>query len=168
MSENPDAVANAWRIHEAQLQWTSQVDSKASFVLAIESGLTVGVVTLSGDGHRLTHLDDAFTKGAYMSGVFLIVAGLLAVAFVVRPRLRKNDMPKEGDEKVDYIFFGHAMQWDAEELQSALCTGEILPVLTRQITRTSRIAWTKHVALQWSITLAAIGTALVGVAAWTN
>ncbi len=163
-----DARSNAWKVHDAQVQWTSQVDAKAAFVLAIESGLLAGIVTLSGDNHRLTDLDDDFTRYSYMLGMAFVVAALICVAWVVRPRLRKTDMSKEPDENADYIYFGHAQAWSPEKLASTFERGDILPAISRQIVRMADIAWKKHVALQWSITCAVIGTSIVGLAAWTN
>lgn len=109
-------IDTAWRIHDAQIAWTSQVDSKASFVLAIEAAVIGGVVTLAGDGHRLTGLEQGWTLGIFVLGVVLLIGALVSVALVVRPRLRNADLVKEAD--TNYIFFGHAKQYDPDKLRN--------------------------------------------------
>ena len=165
-TDDPGALGDAWKLHDAQVQWTSQVDSKASFVLAIETGLMAGVVALAGDGRRLSALDDAWTHVFFVAGVAFIALGLVAVAWCVRPRLRIPNI--EAESKVDYIYFGHVRHWDAEALASQLARDEMLQVVIRQVVRMAEIAWRKHRYLQVSITSAMIGTLLVSLAAWTN
>lgn len=160
------AVENAWRIHDAQLTWTSQVDGKASFVLAIEAAVTGGVVALASDGRRLSSLEQGWTLGFFVAGVACLVTALACVALVVRPRLRNSTAAKQGE--VDYLFFGHAMQQTPQAIRSHLEAGDMLDVLCRQIVATSRIAWLKHRLLQVSVTLAAGGTALIAAAAALN
>jgi hypothetical protein len=165
-TDEPSALGNAWKLHDAQLQWTSQVDSKASFVLAIETALMAGVMALAGDGRRLSALDDAWTRRSFVAGVAFIVLGLVVVALCVRPRLRNPNI--EAESKVDYIYFGHVRRWDAESLSNELARNEMTQVVTRQVVRMAEIAWRKHRYLQVSITSAMIGTLLVSLAAWTN
>lgn len=160
------AVENAWRIHDAQLTWTSQVDGKASFVLAIEAAVTGGVVALAGDGRRLTSLEPGWTLGLFVAGVACLVTALASVALAVRPRLRHTADAKKGE--VDYLYFGHAMQHTPQAIRSHLEAGDMLGVLCRQIVATSRVAWLKHRLLQVSVTLAAGGTALIAAAAALN
>lgn len=165
-TDDPSALGNAWKLHDAQVQWTSQVDSKASFVLAIETGIMAGVVALAGDGRRLSALDGAWTLVFYVAGVAFIVLALVVVAWCVRPRLRNPKI--EAESTVDYIYFGHVRHWDAESLADQLARDEMLQVVTRQVVWMAEIAWRKHRYLQVSITSAMIGTLLVGLAAWTN
>lgn len=160
------AVENAWRIHDAQLTWTSQVDGKASFVLAIEAAVVGGIVTLTGGGHRLANLEPGWTVGLFIAGVACLVAALACVALAVRPRLRNTAVAKDGE--VDYLYFGHAKQHTPVALRSYLEAGDMLGVLCRQIASMSRIAWLKHRLLQVSVTLAAVGTPLVAIAAALN
>ncbi len=165
-TDDPSALGNAWKLHDAQVQWTSQVDSNASFILAIETGIMAGVVALAGDGRRLSALDDAWTRGFFVTGVAFIVLGLVVVAWCVRPRLRNPNI--EAESKVDYIYFGHVRRWDGENLADQVARNEMMQVVTRQVVRMAEIAWRKHRYLQVSITSAMIGTLLVSLAAWTN
>lgn len=164
--DGTDPSDTAWRIHGALVDWTGKVDTKASFALAIETALMAGVVALTGDGRRLSHLDGFWTKAPFVLGVLALIAGLLSVAWVVRPRLRSKSVEVEAPS--NFIFFGHAKHWEPAELAEALGTVDILPMLSRQIVAMSKIAWLKHRMLQHSMTLATIGSALVGVAAWLN
>lgn len=161
-----DGLQDAWRVHDAQVQWTSQVDSKASFVLAIETAVAAGVVALASDGRRLSGLHDFWPITLFVVGVGLLVGALLAVAMVVRPRLRNPHLAEEAEE--NFIFFGHAKLWEPKALEQRLREGDLLPQLSRQIVTMSKIAWRKHRYLQVSITLAILGSAFVGLAAAVN
>lgn len=158
-----DAIESAWRVHAAIVDWTGKVDSKASFALAIESALLAGVVALAGDGRRLSDLSGACEKGFFWVGVACLIAAVMAAVFVVRPRLRQTSLKAEAPD--NFIFFGHLRHWDAADLATELPKRDMLPVLTRQLVRMSEIAWEKHIAMQWSVLLAFIGSVLVGIAA---
>ncbi len=62
------------------------------------------------------------------------------------------------------IFFGHAKNWDPRDMARLLRSDDILPMLTRQITAASTIAWKKHRHLQLSILGFVVGATLVGAA----
>jgi hypothetical protein len=160
-----DPVDTAWRIHGAIVGWTISVDSKASFALAIEAAVMAGLIKLAGNG-RLSDLEGYWEKLLFWSGVVALTGGLLAVLLVVRPRLRARRLKHE--VAGNFIYFGHAKDWDGSELEEALKERDVLPVLSRQIVKTSKVAWMKHRLLQSSMTLAVIGTALVAMAAWLN
>lgn len=158
-----EAIETAWRIHTVIVDWTGKVDSKASFALAIESALLVAIVTLTADGRRLSDLSGVCENGFFWAGVACIIAAVIAAVFVVRPRLRQKSLKAEAPD--NFIFFGHLKHWDAAELATELPKRDMLPLLTRQLVRMSEIAWEKHIAMQWSVLLAFIGSVLVGIAA---
>jgi len=164
MSEDPIDVA--WRIHAAIADWTGKVDSKASFALAIESAVMVGIINMTSDGRRLADIGGWFGLMIFWLGVSLLIAGILTVVTVVRPRLRRDKIADEW--KDNFVYFGHLRRWKPEDLAVALEERELLPVLSRQLVHMSDIAWTKHRRLQTSMTLVVIGTVLVGVAAAVN
>jgi len=161
----PDARDTAWRIHASIVDWTGKVDTKASFALAIESAALAGIVTLTGSGRRLDGLS-GWKVGLFWTGIAILLAGVLAVITVVAPRLRSTKMPSEWQN--NYVYFGHLMHWNPEDLQQALEEENPVPAVTRNIVVMSKIAWTKHRRLQASMWLATFGTALVGVAAAMN
>lgn len=158
-------LANAWKIHDAQVQWTSQVDSKASFVLAIETAVLAGVIELSGKQRRLSDLDDAWTRFYYGTGVVLLAIALIAVAWAVRPRLRNPGL--KGEARDHFIYFGHARQWSPSKLASSL-DWDLREALAKQIVEMAKIAWRKHVLLSFSISCGLVAAALLLAAAWTN
>ncbi len=162
----PEATETAWRIHAAISDWTRKVDTKASFALGIESAVLAGVVTLAGDGHRLAGLTGRWEILFFWLGVAFLISGVLAAVSVVRPRLRDENLVWEARD--NFIYFGHLQHWEADELAKALAERPALPVLTRQLINMSKIAWRKHQAVQWSMTLAVVGTLLVGIAAAIN
>jgi Family of unknown function (DUF5706) len=164
VEKRTDPVDTAWRIHEAQVDWTGKVDSKASFALAIESGILVTIINLAGKNRRLSNIKGVPLNLLFWSGITLLVLSLLCVAWVVRPRLRPRLLVGEWPQ--NYIYFGHAQHWKPEKLEKALADGDILlPMLSRQIVSMAKIAWLKHRLLQWSMTGTTAGGALVALTA---
>lgn len=161
-----DPIDTAWRIHGAITDWTGKVDAKASFALAIESAILAGVITLSADDHLLADLSGWKELWTYRLGVALLVAAVLAVMSVVLPRLRGRRTKSEW--RSNFIYFGHLRHWPPDQLTDALQDEPLLPALSHQLVKMSEIAWRKHRALQVSLWLSVVGTALVGVAAALN
>lgn len=161
-----DPVEAAWHIHQVLVEWTANVDHKASVALAIETAVMAGVIALAGGGSRLGNIDGFWANGFYWLGIVALVVGLVTTALVVRPRLRTRELPSERSEH--YIYFGHLRSWQPSELQKALEERELLPALSKQIISMSQVAWRKHRLLQVSITAAGIGAVLLAVAAWIN
>jgi hypothetical protein len=162
---SPDPRDTAWRVHASIVDWTGKVDSKASFALAIESAALAAIVTLTGSGRRL----DGLASGElllFWLGIGILLVGVLVVVTVVAPRLRSTEVFNEWQN--NYIYFGHLMHWDAEDLQRVFEEEDIVPAVTRNIVAMSKIAWTKHRRLQASLWLATLGTTLVAVAAVAN
>jgi hypothetical protein len=161
----PDARDTAWRIHASIVDWTGKVDTKASFALAIESAALGGIGALTASGRRLDGLT-GWEVGLFWTGIVVLLIGVLSVITVVAPRLRSTKMPSEWQN--NYVYIGHLMHWDPEDLQRAFEEEDPVPVVTRNIVVMSKIAWTKHRRLQVSMWLATIGSALVGLAALIN
>lgn len=157
-----DPVDTAWRIHSAVVDWTGKVDTKASFALTIEAALLAGVVTLSGGGRALSDLH-CVGLFLYIVGLTCLIGAVLCAAWVVRPRLRSASISDES--ATNFIYFGHLKQLTAEKVQDKLVNAELLPVLSRQLVEMSKIAWTKHRLVQFSLTLAPVGVALLGLSA---
>ena len=161
-----DPVATAWNIHATILDWTRGVDSKASFVSAIEVAVLLGILTLAGDQRLLSRLDGVWQQSIFWLGVFALIASVMLVLWVVSPHLRSARIRAEYQSNV--IFFGHAKFWDPRDMARLLRDDDILPMLTRQITAASNIAWKKHRNLQLSIFGFVIGASLVGAAVWMS
>lgn len=161
-----DAIATAWQIHAATIDWTKGVDSKASFVSALETAVLLGVIALAGGDRQLSDLHGRWQLGLFWAGVAIVVISLLIVLSVVTPHLRSR--AAESEHSANFIYFGHVRHWTAENLEEALKTAPLLPVLSRQVVATSNIAWSKHRRLQVSVLGALGGTLLVGLAALMN
>jgi len=65
----------------------------------------------------------------------------------------------------NFIIFGHLRLWDPVAPSTALRDRDLLPVLSRQILDTSKIAWRKLRRVQISLWCAVLGTAALGLAA---
>lgn len=157
-SPEPDPVDTAWRIHAAVVDWTGKVDTKASFALAIETALLVGIFNASNTG-VLSDLAGWRALWLYRIGTTLLVASVLLAMMVVRPRLRRRALDTESI--VDFIYFGHLRHWAPEDLAAALASREVLPVLARQLVRMSKIAWMKHRCVQYSLGAGVLGAACI-------
>jgi hypothetical protein len=158
-----DPIETAWRIHSAIADWTAKVDSKANFVLTIESALLVGVVALAGGNRRLSHLHGTLELTTFWMGVGALILAVLLVVDVVRPRLRRFQVDSEWAQ--NFIFFGHLRLWRGEDLIESLKSTDLLPMLSRQLVNTANVAWRKHSHLQISIWFLMVGAAALGVTA---
>lgn len=151
------AVDSAWKIHAAQADWTAKVDVKASFALTLETAAIATVVALSAPGRLYSSLQGPTVVGLYWIGLALLGIAAFFAIIVVTPRLKSEAARKSYPD--NYIYFGHVRHWEAEELAKTLREGDILPVLTRQITVMGDIAWQKHEWVQRSLFLGGIGGA---------
>lgn len=156
------AVEQGWRIHAALADWTGKVDAKASFALAIESIIVATIISLSGEGRRLSTLKGAPSQVMLWLGISILSLAILLAVAVVTPQLRSNQTAKNWRE--DFIYFGHLRLWSPTDLQERLRATEMLPVLTRQLVVMSKIAWRKHRYLQLSLLSAVVGALLVSLA----
>lgn len=161
----PDAIGNAWRIHDSIRDWTGKVDSKASFALTIDSALLVAVLALASGHRRLANLDGA-ALGFFVAGVVGVILAALLSARAVRPQIREAKVSRDWPD--NFIFFGHLKFWEQDGLHAALLERDILPVLSRQLIVMSQIAWKKHRWLQWSMNFLIAGAACLGIAAAIN
>ncbi|MDQ0869024.1 hypothetical protein QFZ70_001497 [Arthrobacter sp. V1I9] len=162
--EHDKAIETAWRIHGALGDWTGKVDAKASFAFTLESAGVATAVALADDGRVFDGLEGPVQSILYFGGLIgLTIAAAFAV-WVVIPRLRyfkvKNEWPS------NFIYFGHLKYWDFEMLPGAIKKKDLLPVLTHQMVKMSKICWRKHVAVVISMFLAALGGAALFVCAF--
>lgn len=95
--------------------------------------------------------------------LLFIVAALLA-AWAVAPTLRPGKLKEEA--KVDFIYFGHARYWEADDLAETLEKRDPLPVVMRQVVRMAQIAWKKHRRVAWSTWLTCAGVVLMALIGW--
>lgn len=158
------AIETGWRIHGALCDWTGKVDSKATFLSAIDVAVLAGIVALRGDGHQLADLRGAWQNAAFAAGSSFLVLATFLVLMVVTPQLGKSKLFQSEAEE-NFIFFGHLKHWDPEQLAAALKDRNPMPTLSRQLVVMSKIAWRKHRLLQASVWFTVLGSLLVGAAA---
>lgn len=150
-----EAANTAWRIHQAQMDWTGRVDTKAAFAFGLESAAVATVVGLSAKDRTYSALVGVWPNLTYFGGLLLLLLSALLAVSVVAPRLgswRIRQAAKDG-----YIYFGHARHWKANDLEKKLRTQDVLPQLSRQIIVMADIAWKKHRRTQWSLWIAVAG-----------
>lgn len=150
----------AWKIHGNLSDWTARVDNKASILLALQAASLALVVGLAGTGRGLGAGCD-FARWSLGVGVLLLCAAAVLAALAVLPQLRRRHLSQES--KRNFIYFGHLRNWKPDALAEAMSDDpDILDQLSHQIVIMAKIAWRKHVWLQWS--LYAMIAALVFVA----
>ncbi|QKW66144.1 hypothetical protein HUT15_37155 (plasmid) [Streptomyces sp. NA03103] len=164
--EHVQAVETAWRIHTELGSWTAKVDAKASFALTLESAATAGVIALSTNDHVLANLHGWGTRSLLWTGTVLILISSIFSMLVVVPRLRARKVKAEAPS--NFIYFGHLMHREADELTTALKQADILPVLSRQLIAMSKIAWGKHRHVQLSFSIFGVGATLIFLAGLLN
>lgn len=152
-------VDAAWRIHDAQLDWTAKADAKAAFAFGIDSAAIAAVAVLISTGKVFSHFDNWWLVALFAFGGAALIAGIVSASVGVAPRLKGRTAKKLS--RHNYIYFGHARHWTADQLEKRLRTEDLLPQLSRQIVVTANIAWKKHVAVNWSIWLTMIGGAVL-------
>lgn len=158
-----DIIDNAWKIHAAQADWTGKVDAKASFAFGLESAAIVAVVALSAKGRIFGDLSDLTAACLYGAGLALILIGAVFAVTAVIPRLKSDEVKKKSAD--NFIYFGHAQNWEPEDLDVALKEREILPVISRQIVVMADIAWQKHRWVQLSMFTGCAGGVSIVLAA---
>ncbi|MFD9029001.1 Pycsar system effector family protein [Streptomyces parvulus] len=164
--EHVQAVETAWRIHTELGSWTAKVDAKASFALTLESAATAGVIALSTNDHVLANLHGWGTRSLLWTGTVLILISGIFSMLVVVPRLRARKVKAEAPS--NFIYFGHLMHREADELTTTLKQADILPVLSRQLIAMSKIAWGKHRHVQLSFSIFGVGATLIFLAGLLN
>lgn len=154
------AIEQAWKIHQAQADWTGKVDAKASFAFAIESAAMATTVALSGDKRLFSGRTAGINDALYWIGLLALLAGAFFAVAVVIPRLKSDGALKAS--KNNYIYFGHVRHWEPDELAQALNGRDILPVITKQIIVMGDIAWHKHRWVQISMWCGVLGALSLG------
>lgn len=151
----------AWRVHDAVGDWTARVDTKASIALAIETAAAGFVITLAtGDG--ILAQTSGWSSGLLGVGSCLLVLSVAVAIGVVFPQLRARKTKEESKE--NFIYFGHLRHWQPADLEKRLGAANPLGLtqLSVQLVNMSKIAWRKHVTLQWSLALFLVAVMLVG------
>ncbi|WP_264032428.1 Pycsar system effector family protein [Cellulosimicrobium sp. SH8] len=158
--EPSQGFENAWRIHEAQMDWTGKVDAKAAFALTVQAALLGAAVVL---------LPDMNTCVEYVLlgvSVIFVSAGAVCAALVVAPQLRSKSLASESAS--NFIYFGHVRLWKPEQLAREMRRTDLTEQLARQVTVMADIAWKKHRRVAWSIWLGLVGGAFLLAAAATS
>lgn len=162
-SPNTEGIDFAWRVHDALDSWTGKVDTKSSIALGIEVAVFGFVVALSEKPGRFSALKGANLR-FFQAGLVLALISILLSLAVVFPQL--NGIKARRHWKTNMIYFGHLRRWNPADLAKALAAG--LPEeeqLARQLVEMSKIAWRKHVWLQWSLLSFAAGAVCLLIAA---
>jgi Family of unknown function (DUF5706) len=162
-SPNTEGTDFAWRVHDALDSWTGKVDTKSSIALGIEIAVFGFVVALSEKPGRFSAL-----KGTDLTffrvGLTLVMLSILLSLAVVFPQLHR--IKSRRNWKTNMIYFGHLRRWSPADLAKALVAGPPEDEqLARQLVEMSKIAWRKHVWLQWSLISFAAGALCLLVAA---
>lgn len=161
--EHERAIETAWRIHGALGDWTGKVDAKASFAFALESAGVATAVALGDENRLYSKLEGPWQEVLYYGGLLALSLAAVFSVIVVIPRLRMFHVKKEWPS--NFIYFGHLKYWDYEDVPAAIKKKDLLPVLTHQMVKMSKIAWNKHVAVLVSMCLAIAGGAALVVCA---
>lgn len=153
------AVEFAWKVHDAIDSWTAKVDSKASIVLAIESGAVGLLVALTqGDG-KLKDVSGNLRLVLNAGWVFLGLS-VAIVAGVVFPQLGRPGLKKRASTAGGLIYFGHLRSRSPGELAETLADltdRQVIAELAQQHIVMSKIAWRKHAWLQASMVIFSVG-----------
>jgi hypothetical protein len=152
----------AWHAHEAIQSWTESVDVKSSIVLLVEIAVTgaaaSALITSGGELHSAVGLHLA-TAIVALTSLCLAVACALWVVFPRLEKRRTKEMSREG-----LLYFGHLRTRSVESIDAALrdlTPDEERRQLAGQLQITAQVAWRKHLWLQRSLALLALGAVLL-------
>ena len=151
----------AWRVHTAQENWTSKVDTKASAFFTVNlAGLAVILafrtqkdgllVTLTGWRHGMADL------AILLCGIAVVVAG--AAIFPLLGRVHEHQTRR------DVIYFGHLRHRSPANLAqqlAGLTEREQIDQLARQLVVMAKGNWIKHRCLQLALLIAFVGSGLL-------
>lgn len=155
---DPQALAFAWRAHEAVQGWIESVDIKTSIVLVAEVALAGAAAgSLLANGGEL-HQARGLHLACGIVAVLALTTSVGAALWVVFPRLGSRKIRAGASN--DVIYFGHLRRFSGDDIEDILKTmtpESELRQLSRQLAVTGTVAWRKHVWLQWSIVLFAVG-----------
>lgn len=153
----------AWRVHSALDSWTGKVDTKASIVLAIETAILGFIISLSSKDGPLSALQGDDLR-SFRTGLVFIGLGILLALAVVVPQLGRRKAKKAWQQNT--VYFGHLRRWDVDKLAKALTDDTPRHrQMAEQLVQMSKIAWRKHVWLQWSLASLLVGAICI---AWVG
>jgi hypothetical protein len=171
MAQGPDRLQHAWQVHQAVQNWTNQAETKATFLLTIESALFVFFFTRLGDDklfEQVTRFERHVAFLVIVVGMLGLLIAIVMLVQVVYPRLREKELARERWRNA--IYFGHLAGQDPKAIENTLKRRDPLEQLARQLRVMGDIAMQKHQLLKQSIVTAAWGLGLVilSFALWTT
>jgi hypothetical protein len=161
-SENSVTVEpseSAWQIYAAISDAIGKVDAKASYFLALDSGLVVALIALS-DGGQIFESVDPIRRGLfYWPGFALLLVAAALAAWAIAPRLNvaKAAQTPSNHSGSDFTYFGRLRSLAPRELERILSEEDPTASLSRSIVAMSTIAWRKHRIVWWSLLTTGIG-----------
>jgi len=143
-----DAPATAWRLVDHGTAEITRADAKAGFAGTVELAALFAVV----DGKAGIHGPLHWVAGA------LLIAAVIVTVLAVWPSLPSRNTGHEegGSIAGHWLHFGALRYLPADELAARIQTGH-LEGICHQATALSRIAYSKHVRLRWSLLIALAG-----------
>lgn len=101
-----------------------------------------------------------FSRWILGGGLALLFGSVMLSMLVLMPRIKLREK-KPG--RPGYLYFGHLRHWEKEELAQTLARNQVIDgQIAAQVIALSRVAWRKHVLLQWSLYLLFAGITVVG------
>jgi hypothetical protein len=158
------ATDGAWKIFDAQNSWIERADVKASIILALEASILGFVVILSAN-HQALNVLHGVRRVADVVADGLLLLSVLTSLSAITPHLGRTKAAKKAK---GIIYFGHLRHMTSEELGRAF--RENRPTnkdVSEQVVILAAVSWRKHVKLQCSIVMLAIGVLLLtAIMAW--
>lgn len=146
-----DAPATAWRLVDHGTAEITRADAKAGFAGTVELAALFAVV----DGKAGIHGPLQWVAGG------LLVAAVIVTVLAVWPSLPSRKAAGSGS--AHWLHFGALRRLPADELAARIQTGH-LEGICHQATALSRIAYSKHARLRWSLLIAMAGVVAAALA----
>jgi Family of unknown function (DUF5706) len=168
LSSGDVRVEFAWNAYWAQENWSRNVDTKASIVLALETAvLGGGLGTLTGSMPFMKA--DEWRRALAFSGLGLLLLAVLAAGLTIVPHIRRDPVRRHDPSEMRILWFGHLRQFDAADIRTHLCAlspDRCVEILARDLRKMSSLNWMKCIRLRVSMTFAFLGAVVVTIAVW--
>ncbi|MGH3942196.1 MAG: Pycsar system effector family protein [Pseudonocardiaceae bacterium] len=130
--------------------------------MTLETAVLSGIIAFSAS--PTSAYPHAWLWVLHKSGLILLFTSVVLAGAVVFPQLCRREVARSWRNGL--VYFGHLRLWQPATLADALTVrGSDVNLLTlsTQLVIMSRIAWTKHVLVQWSLLVALVGCIAVGI-----
>lgn len=159
-SESPEQL---WKVHQLMLDWIGRFDTKAAYVITIDSAALAAIWTLSAPTRYLADIQDPLTAAGFWAAVGLLFLSVLVAGFSVIP---KHALTAEHSaESVTY--FGHIRNMNATDFDLRV-SQELNAHLSQAVIALAKVAWQKQRCVAVAMWMSLVAVVLLCAAGYRH